>query len=339
MNAPLVSVVIAAWNSGAYLAQTLTSALEQTWHNLEVILVDDGSTDDTRVVVTPFLPHIHYERQEHLGLAAARNYGIQLARGEYIALLDADDLWYPEKIKIQMAIAERNLPSGLIACDAEEFSDGAVLQQGLLPANVFERASAAGVQPRSCSEVTSDFHREFIARNLIYCPAQVLFPHHVVDEIGPFIDAGAQDYDYYLRVARAYPITFHRDVLVRWRYRSDSLSGPRAERAIRYGFWDVSILLSHSERCRRNEARWVKCQIKRRIHSLAQNLLVWGREHHRVRATYLFLKLIWANPWTPLPSVYFFALWSPSRVTCFVGSCYRRLHLWLHGSRIGHERL
>ena len=192
MNSPLVSVVIAAWNAAAYLPETLVTALEQTWPNLEVILVDDGSTDDTAAAVAPFLPRIRYERRSHQGLAATRNEGIRLAKGDYIALLDADDLWHSEKIAVQVAIAQQNPHSGLIACDAYEFSNAQVLRESLFPGFV-----APAVQASPTGQITRDFQRELIEDNLITCPAQVLLPRQVVEQIGPFTDSGAQDYDYW----------------------------------------------------------------------------------------------------------------------------------------------
>jgi len=103
---PLVSIVVATYNMAAYLPLALRSALDQTYGNVEVLVVDDGSQDDTRGVMAPFLGdlRVRYLVQENRGQAVAKNHGIREARGEYIAFLDADDIWVPEKLEQQMPL-------------------------------------------------------------------------------------------------------------------------------------------------------------------------------------------------------------------------------------------
>lgn len=99
---PKISVVIPSYNCAAFLPQTIESVLGQTYSDLEIIMIDDGSTDATADVVKPYLPHIRYIRQQNKGLPGARNTGINAAQGEFIALLDADDAWVPTKLEQQM---------------------------------------------------------------------------------------------------------------------------------------------------------------------------------------------------------------------------------------------
>jgi glycosyltransferase involved in cell wall biosynthesis len=333
MTTPLVSVIIPARNAGAYLAETLVSALEQTWHNLEVIVVDDGSTDDTRAVVTPFLPHLYYERQEHLGLAVARNRGIQLTRGEFIAFLDADDLWHPEKIRVQIAVAKRHPLTGLIVSDGEEFADNQIIRRNLLPADLFEGSLTEDFVTSSAHEVTGEFHREFIAGCPIACPAQTLIPRRVVERIGPFTMSRFGDYDYYRRISQVYPITFHRDVLVRYRYRAESLSGPYAYRPIGWGFHHLPLLAAERMRCRPEDAEWLEEQIRESVRFLGYNLMNWGRENHRVRASRLLFKLYWEHPWPPLSLAYLLALWLPSQAYPIGARLYHALCLASHKTK------
>ncbi|MGD9509363.1 MAG: glycosyltransferase family 2 protein [Geminicoccaceae bacterium] len=100
---PSVSCVVPVYNGAAFLEEALASALEQTRPPLEVILVDDGSTDATPEVAARLGSRIRYVRQENAGPAAARNCGIGLARGDLVSFLDADDLWHPEKLERQVA--------------------------------------------------------------------------------------------------------------------------------------------------------------------------------------------------------------------------------------------
>ena len=99
---PSVSVIIPSFNCAAFLPAAIESVLAQSYGSLEIIVVDDGSTDDTQAAVAPYLDRIHFVRQENRGLPGARNTGIRAARAEFIALLDADDVWLPQKLAHQM---------------------------------------------------------------------------------------------------------------------------------------------------------------------------------------------------------------------------------------------
>src|SRR4028119_632681 len=100
---PLISVIIPAYNADRYILQAVESALCQTFTNLEIIVVDDGSTDRTHQVLQPYLDRIRYIYQENQGAAIARNHGCQLAKGEFLAFLDADDYFLPSKLEKQVA--------------------------------------------------------------------------------------------------------------------------------------------------------------------------------------------------------------------------------------------
>lgn len=102
---PLVSVIVPAYNAEKFIGETLNSALSQTYSNIEILVVDDGSQDRTSEVVKAFVQkdeRVILLQQANAGVAAARNLAIQKSRGEYIAPLDADDIWYPQKLEKQM---------------------------------------------------------------------------------------------------------------------------------------------------------------------------------------------------------------------------------------------
>lgn len=120
---PRVSAVIPAYNYGEFLPETLQSILGQSYQSLEVIVVDDGSTDNTREVVAHFASdQIRYLHQENRGQAAARNRGIREAHGELIAFSDADDVWLPEKLERQVEVFRRNPSADIVYCDIYKFS-------------------------------------------------------------------------------------------------------------------------------------------------------------------------------------------------------------------------
>jgi glycosyltransferase involved in cell wall biosynthesis len=100
---PTVSCIIPAFNCARYLSEAIDSVLAQDYRPSEIIVVDDGSTDGTADVALSYKNHVRYLRQANAGPAAARNYGLRVASGDFMALLDADDIWHPEKLRRQMA--------------------------------------------------------------------------------------------------------------------------------------------------------------------------------------------------------------------------------------------
>ena len=106
---PRVSIIMPAYNSAKYIGPAIRSVIDQTFTDWELLLFNDGSTDETDEVVEPFLndSRIQYIRQENLGQPKTRNKGVRMSRGNLIALLDADDLWMPAKLEKQVAIFEK----------------------------------------------------------------------------------------------------------------------------------------------------------------------------------------------------------------------------------------
>ena len=119
MIEPLISVVIPTYNYGHFVTNAVESVLVQSYANREVIVVDDGSTDNTMQRLQPYLDRIRYIHQDNAGPSAARNRGIGAAAGDWIALLDADDVWHPRKLELQMRCLQEQPPDvGLLATDA-----------------------------------------------------------------------------------------------------------------------------------------------------------------------------------------------------------------------------
>lgn len=119
---PLVSIITPAYNAGPYLRDTIGSVLAQTYPNFEHIIVDDGSTDNTAEVVRSFTDaRIKYSLQKNSGQSAARNAAIAAAKGKYVALLDADDIFYPEKLAEQVAYMEAHPDCEFCYCKIHHF--------------------------------------------------------------------------------------------------------------------------------------------------------------------------------------------------------------------------
>lgn len=115
---PRVSVIIPTYNGAAFIAETLRSVLAQTFRNYEVLVVDDGSTDDTAAVVRSFGHEVRYFYKENGGPGAARNFGLRHARGEYIALLDHDDLWLPQRLELGVEVLDQQPDVAMVYADA-----------------------------------------------------------------------------------------------------------------------------------------------------------------------------------------------------------------------------
>ena len=126
---PMVSVIIPTYNRAALLKETLESVFVQTYTDYEVIVIDDGSTDNTEKMVSALLPvhtQLRYLKQANTGVSAARNHGIFEARGEWIAFLDSDDLWLPDKLKKQMAFLVKHPTAGAVCHRAYRYQDGQI---------------------------------------------------------------------------------------------------------------------------------------------------------------------------------------------------------------------
>src|SRR4028118_650117 len=124
MNSPLVSVVPPCYNYGAYLGETLESLIAQTYPHWECWVIDDGSTDNSADVAQTYAARdrrIRYVHQKNSGPAAARNAGLQRCTGDYIQLLDADDLLEPDKFRLQVELMEARPEVGLVYSNMLQF--------------------------------------------------------------------------------------------------------------------------------------------------------------------------------------------------------------------------
>jgi len=252
-----ISVIIPTYNLGPYILETVESALAQSHADREIIVVDDGSTDDTEWRLGPYRDQIRYVRQEHAGLAAGLNHGLRLAGGDYIAILDGDDLWTRRKLEFQIAVAHATPECGMIVCDGVEFegSFAGIRREGetrrhLLPQHLRELLSGTkeGI-------VSATVHQALIYSPQIGCPAQTMIPRAIVETIGPFVDLPSLDYDYQLRISQRFPIAFQYHLMVGYRYRPDSISGPQENRRLVRNQRLVPLLRAHAARCDNNEDR------------------------------------------------------------------------------------
>jgi glycosyltransferase involved in cell wall biosynthesis len=141
---PLVSVIIPVYNYDLYLAEAIESVLSQTYQQLEVIVVDDGSTDQSSEVARSFAERgVQYCHQVHAGIGPARNKGVELAQGDYIAFLDADDRWPDEKIELQLRAFENDSTLEMVFGQAVQLQNGPEWESGVKDGEL----PAAGMVP------------------------------------------------------------------------------------------------------------------------------------------------------------------------------------------------
>jgi glycosyltransferase involved in cell wall biosynthesis len=216
-------VIIPAYDVAPYISEALESVLAQTFTNYEVIVVNDGSTDTLELerVLEPFREHIVYLKQNNRGAASARNTGLYVARGEYVAFLDADDSWHRDFLQSQINFLKNHGPFDLVYADARLF--GETSQAGK---TYMETTPSKG-------DVT--FESLITARcNVI--TSGVVARRQIVLDVGLFDEEllRAHDFDLWLRMVRAGArAAYQRKVLLNYRVRSDSLSGNAIERVER----------------------------------------------------------------------------------------------------------
>ena len=205
MSSPDVTVVIPTYNRAPLLDRTLDSVLAQTFQNFEVLVVDDGSTDGTSALVAEYAARdariLYLAQPRNAGVSAARNRGLREAQGAFIAFLDSDDEWMPEKLARQVA-RFREVPEtvGLIYTGVE---------------SVFEHGNRKVDRPRA----RGDLYDTLLLRNVIHGGgSNVMIRGHVLQRVGYFDEEipAIEDWDYWLRIARYYAVDYVDAPLVRY---------------------------------------------------------------------------------------------------------------------------
>lgn len=212
---PLISVVIPSYNAARFVNQAIDSVMQQTYSPIEIILVDDGSTDDTAQRLAALGNRIRYVHQVNGGLSKARNRGIREARGELVAFLDADDKWLPEKLQKQWEMLRADPDLKFVHTDVFD---------------LIETTGEVVHEDRNGRRFTGDCYLEFFRGNVII-PSTVLVTRSCLEQIGHFDEAirgaSTQDMDLCLRVARHHRFAYVDEPLVLYRMHPDNASRNR----------------------------------------------------------------------------------------------------------------
>ena len=290
MTRYLVSVIIPTYNRGYCLCEAIDSVLAQTYTNIEIIVVDDGSTDSTEEILKKYGPEIQYLWQENQGVSSARNLGIRAAKGEWIAFLDSDDEWLPNKLERQLE--ELRKCSGLVA----HATNSLLIHSG-------RELSLFALRGKP------DFARDgcVIIRPLITVFSMQFFTPSIIARKSALLKAGLfdvsmtlyEDLDCLARVVLLGPLGVTNEKLTIVKRKGDtveSLSSQHVQdksKSFRSMLHIFNKLLQRKDLLSKQELHYV-------MHGASSNLfeiaLVCREDGSRKKSFHLFLKSVWANP-------------------------------------------
>lgn len=218
---PLVTVVIPTYNHARYVVEAIESVLAQTYRHWEIVVIDDGSTDDTADVIRRY-PDVRYIYQANRGLPGARNRGLQEARGEYVVFLDADDRLLPRHLEANVAAFALRPDAGWVAGDFRFLGEDPTWHH-----------------VHRC-EFRPDCYASLLRVNFIVMPGAVMYKREVVADIGGFDERlrSAEDYDLYFRLARKAPFYCHHEVIAEYR----RVEGQMSQQWVKMLRWQMRVL-------------------------------------------------------------------------------------------------
>ncbi len=205
-----ISVVIPTYNYADFISEAVESVLAQTFPVFEIIVVDDGSNDNTEEVIKQFGDKVKYIKQRNGGVCAARNNGVENAGGDFIAFLDADDVWFPEKIEKQMAKFAEDTKIGLVHCRMREFDT--------------ESGETMRLHLEGEEGWVADGLLLFDKTIIIGCGGSIIVSRKAFETVGGFdtnLKVG-EDWDFCYRIARKFKVGFVREILVDYRYHGNN---------------------------------------------------------------------------------------------------------------------
>lgn len=240
-EAPLVSVIIPAYNAERFLPQTLASIQAQTYQNLEILVVDDGSCDRTPQIVQALAqqdPRIQLLQQANGGVAAARNHGLRQAKGEFIAPIDADDLWWPEAVAKLVNQLQKSRPQvGVVYAWSADIDEQAQPSGGIHAATV-----------------VGNVYKTLICHNFLGNASSTLIRKTCLDCVGGYDSQlkaqnaqGCEDWDLYLRLAERFKFAVVPEFLVGYRKVTSSMSGDFSQMARSQALMLKAVQYQHPE--------------------------------------------------------------------------------------------
>jgi len=246
-----ISLIIATRNRcqqlGRCLAHVERLHCEYDW---ELVIVDNGSSDGTAEVVQKFAEQVDFDvklvHEPRPGLGCAHNAGIASARGELVAFLDADDVWFPKKLELQVEALQAHPDAALCFTDFLEFDESGVTMPSRMNTRVNARGWFERLQVGDTEIACGTMYKELLQANWIHT-SSVLIRKATLSEVGLFDGAFAmgEDYDLWLRIAKMYPVVCVNRVLSDYRYQAQSLCGPLKFRRLVHSRGIAQVLEKH----------------------------------------------------------------------------------------------
>jgi len=236
----LVSVVIPTYNNAKYIAECIDSVLNQTYKNIEIIIVDDGSTDNTEEVVAPFLnayKNIIYKKIENSKSPTARNVGIAMANGEYISAIDSDDIWPDYKLELQVA-ALINSPNSVVLGSIQSFT---VDENGVKQWNNVLTPPPVDVGCRYVKNLMAMSLEQMVIFNTFMAPAALIKEHGLWDPA--FVTA--HDWENWIRLAKQFQF-IHIDKVFQY-YRKHTTSTTRKRTKQEALHYQLAVINKHTK--------------------------------------------------------------------------------------------
>ena len=214
-SAPAVSVVIATYNRANYLAETIDSVLSQRFQDFELIVVDDGSTDETRRVVAPYGSRVRYLYQQNRGPSAARNLGARKASADWISIQDSDDLCLPNHLETLYGYANKHPESGMVFANGSYLGGPAHDRETIIPAAKSRRLAEQGVRLE-----------DLFDKSIVRLQA-ALISKACYDAVGGHDESLriSMDLDLSFRLISRYPVAYIDEVVFSYRRHSGNISG------------------------------------------------------------------------------------------------------------------
>jgi glycosyltransferase involved in cell wall biosynthesis len=223
-NEPTVSVIIPTYNRAGLLPSAIQSVLDQTYKNYEIIVIDDGSTDNTKEVIKPYLDHITFLEADHGGPAHARNIGMKAAKGKYISFLDSDDLLIPYKLEMQVKFIETHPEVALVSTEVSAFDESGVLEEYHLK-NYHIIYKRLDLYYEDIYNIKGTFECDaaknkiqyfignvfdYVLRGTLIMSTTVLIMKDILDKVGYQNEKYlyAQEYDLIVRICKSYDVAF-----------------------------------------------------------------------------------------------------------------------------------
>ncbi|MBN2018002.1 MAG: glycosyltransferase [Candidatus Cloacimonetes bacterium] len=210
-----VSVVIPTYNCADYITEAVDSVLNQTYKEIEVVVIDDGSTDQTKHILSVYNDKIMYLYQENHGVAVARNKGIEVSNGDYISFLDSDNKWLPDLLADSVAILENKPDIGLVHSGKIRINENG---------DVIEDHS----QKKGIKHLSGYIYKNLLLRKANFNLSSVVVRMKCIEEVGMFdvnlSKIGCEDRDFFIRIAKKYKIQYINKPLYLGRFRESSMS-------------------------------------------------------------------------------------------------------------------